>query len=123
MKGQIVPLTKEEMDKLIEQSMDNDFFYTLFIVAKTTGRRLGEFYGVQDKQEIGRRVIGKKKVYDIKGNQIVIPRTISVYKKLEGWNYGLKVKDRLQNSEAILANATPSVLADSTNLVNEYQVV
>jgi len=44
-----VPCTKEEVDKIIEASMDNDFFYMLFMVAKTTGRRLGEYYDVKVK--------------------------------------------------------------------------
>lgn len=44
-----VPCTKEEMDKIIDASMDSDFFYMLFNVAKKTGRRLGEYYEVKVK--------------------------------------------------------------------------
>lgn len=44
-----IPCTKEEMDKLIEASMDDDFFYMLFKVARKTGRRLGEYYDVKVK--------------------------------------------------------------------------
>jgi integrase len=44
-----VPCTREEMDKIIEASMDDDFFYMLFKVARKTGRRLGEYYAVQVK--------------------------------------------------------------------------
>lgn len=43
------PCTKEEMDKLLEVSMENDFCYLLFNVAKKTGRRLGEYYDVKVK--------------------------------------------------------------------------
>ena len=37
-----IPLTREEMQKLIEASMEDDFFYMFFMTAKTTGRRLGD---------------------------------------------------------------------------------
>ena len=47
-----IPCSKEEMDRLIEASSINDFYYTLFVVAKTTGRRLGELYEVQVKDFI-----------------------------------------------------------------------
>ena len=49
MKGYPEPLVKEEMDRIIEASMDDDFFYMLFIVAKKTGKRLGELYDVKVK--------------------------------------------------------------------------
>ena len=39
-----VPCTKEEINSIIEASAENEFYYTLFMVAKTTGRRLGEYY-------------------------------------------------------------------------------
>lgn len=42
-----VPCTKEEIDNLIEAASDNPFYYVLFMVAKTTGRRLGEYYNVR----------------------------------------------------------------------------
>jgi len=48
-KKEVVPCTKEEMDAIIEASMENDFCYTLFMVAKKTGRRLGEYYDVMVK--------------------------------------------------------------------------
>jgi len=48
-KTQIVPCTKEEMDKLLEAAMEDDFVYMLFKVARKTGRRLGEYYDVQVK--------------------------------------------------------------------------
>lgn len=41
------PCSKEEIDALINVASDNDFYYTLFMVAKTTGRRLGEYYNVK----------------------------------------------------------------------------
>lgn len=44
-----VPCTREEMDKILEVAMDDDFFYMLFKVARKTGRRLGEYYAVQVK--------------------------------------------------------------------------
>jgi len=44
-----IPCTKEEMDKIIDSSMNDDFFYMLFKVARKTGRRLGEYYDVKVK--------------------------------------------------------------------------
>lgn len=40
-----IPCTKEEMDNLINETIDDDFFYMFFQVAKKTGRRLGEYWG------------------------------------------------------------------------------
>jgi integrase/recombinase XerD len=48
-KQQIQPCNKEEMDALINASMEDDFFYMLFKVAKKTGRRLGEYFEVRVK--------------------------------------------------------------------------
>lgn len=44
-----VPCTKEEMNKIIEATIDDDFFYMLFKVARKTGRRLGEYFDVKVK--------------------------------------------------------------------------
>jgi len=48
-KTEVIPCTKEEMDKLVEAAIDDDFFYMLFKVARKTGRRLGEYWDVQVK--------------------------------------------------------------------------
>lgn len=48
-KKEPTPCTKEEMNKIINASMDNDFFYMLFKVARKTGRRIGEYYDVKVK--------------------------------------------------------------------------
>jgi hypothetical protein len=66
-KSEIIPLTKEEMDKLMDVSIENDFYYMFFLVAKTTGRRIGELYGNQKKVPVGRKIIGKKVEYDENG--------------------------------------------------------
>ena len=42
-------LNKAEIDSIINASMDDDFCYTLFTLAKYTGRRLGEYYNVRVK--------------------------------------------------------------------------
>ena len=42
-----IACTKDEMNALIDASIDNEFYYMLFTVAKTTGRRLGEYYNVK----------------------------------------------------------------------------
>ncbi len=49
MKTYPVPCTKEEMKRLLDAAMEDDFYYMLFMTAKTTGRRLGEYYKVQVK--------------------------------------------------------------------------
>src|SRR3990167_7478620 len=43
------PCTKEDMDKIIDACIGDDFFYMLFKVARKTGRRLGEYYEVKVK--------------------------------------------------------------------------
>jgi len=48
-KTEIIPCTREEMDRIIEASIEDDFAYMLFKVARKTGRRLGEYYDVQVK--------------------------------------------------------------------------
>jgi integrase/recombinase XerD len=48
-KSHPIPIKKEEMDKILEASMEDDFSYTLFYLAKTTGRRLGEYYDLKVK--------------------------------------------------------------------------
>ncbi len=42
-----IAMTKEEMDALLDATMENDFYYTLFSLARRTGRRLGEYYQVK----------------------------------------------------------------------------
>ncbi len=92
-KEEVIPCTKEEMNRLIESSMDSDFYYLIFNTAKLTGRRLGEFYGVQKQKEIGRKVIGKKIEYK-DGKAIPLDKTRAIYKKIPGqWDGGIKVKD------------------------------
>lgn len=44
-----VPCTKEEINRIIEASIGDDFCYMLFMVARTTGRRLGEYVKVKVK--------------------------------------------------------------------------
>ena len=65
-----VPCSKEEMDAIINASIDDDFFYMLFKVARKTGRRLGEYYEVKVKDlDFERRIMmtqvlkRRKKVY------------------------------------------------------------
>ena len=67
-----IPCTKEEINALIESSMENEFFYMLFKVAKKTGRRLGEYYEVQVKDiDFERKVMMTK----------VLKRRQKVYKE------------------------------------------
>lgn len=48
-KQKVEPCTKEEIDKIIDLSADNDYYQTLFLLAKSTGRRLGEYMKMQVK--------------------------------------------------------------------------
>jgi integrase/recombinase XerD len=47
MKTTPIPCSKEEIEMILKAAEDNDFYYTLFMVAKTTGRRLGEYWNVK----------------------------------------------------------------------------
>lgn len=40
-------LTSEEVDALVEAASNSGYYYTLFNVAKYTGRRLGEIYNIR----------------------------------------------------------------------------
>jgi len=93
------PLTTEEMQRLLNASSKSPFYYMLFNLAKTTGRRLGEFYGVEDKTLNGEKIIGKKKVYTDSGNQIEVNKTLKVYKPTGNFQYGMQVKDFILNDD------------------------
>ena len=87
-------LKKEEKDAILEEArLNNDFDYLLYSVLTTTGRRIGELYGKEEKRQIGVRKTGKKKKALYEGKEIEIERTIPIYKKLGKWKYGVKVKD------------------------------
>jgi len=93
-KTQPIPCSKEEIHKLIESTREEPFYYMLFTVAKLTGRRLGELYGSQMKEEIGRKIIGNKIEFDREGKQVALAKTIGVYKKVPNkWIGGVKVED------------------------------
>jgi len=93
-KTDVIPCTKEEMDSLMDTTIGNDFYYMFFIVAKTTGRRIGELYGNQKKKEIGRKIIGKKIEHDENGKEVALAKTRVIYKKIKGeYEGGVQVKD------------------------------
>lgn len=46
-KKQIEPCTKEEIDAILNQAAAEDYYYLLFYLAKTTGRRLGEYLKIK----------------------------------------------------------------------------
>lgn len=89
----LVPCTKEEMDRLIESSMDNDFYYMLFKVARKTGRRLGEYYGTPEMI-----VIGQEEYIDKDGNKKVRDKK----KKTNKYVGGVKVKDILPERKVMM---------------------
>ena len=93
-KGKTILCSKEEMDKIIEASIEDDFYYMFFNVLKTTGRRLGELWGIQSMQEIGRKIIGKKVEYDEQGKEIALSKTRAVLKRIpKTYRFGVQVKD------------------------------
>jgi len=126
-KQQIIPLSKEEIDKILEVSLENDFYYMIFLTAKTTGRRLGELWGTQKMQEINRKIIGKKIEIDENGNEIALARTRKILKRIpKEYIGGVQVKDidfqngmmkvwvlkrrKLQQDETILPPETVQVI-------------
>lgn len=99
-------LTKEEVDAIISVASNNDYYHTIFQLAKNTGRRLGELYGVEVKKKIGEKIIGKKKVYTEQGNQIEVNKTRGVYKATGQFEYGLKGKDFIEQMDGTLLMKT-----------------
>lgn len=94
MKSDPMPLTREEKDKLLDIANETDEFdYLLYLILITTGRRIGELYGTQEKKEIGRKILDDKRIIYIKGKRELVDRTIPKYKKLNKWKFGVQVKD------------------------------
>jgi len=91
-KGYPIQLTKEEINRILDEARINDFDYMLFLTLKNTGRRIGELYGVEEKEKKGIQVVGKKEVY-IDGKPVIVDKVIPVYKRKGVWKYGVKVKD------------------------------
>ena len=92
-KQQITPITKEEMNRLMEViEKSNEFDFMLFSVLKSTGRRIGELFGIEERIEKGRKIVGKRKVY-IDGKPLEVDKTIPIYKNSGSWIYGVKLKD------------------------------
>lgn len=81
-KTEIIPCTKEEMDAIINVSMEDDFFYMLFKVARKTGRRLGEYYGNFNKKT--KEWEGGVKVKDIDFDRnVMMTRVLKRRRKIE----------------------------------------
>lgn len=97
-KTQIIPCTKEEMDSLVNASIDDAFFYMLFKVARKTGRRLGEYYDVKVKDiDYDRKIMmtkvlkRKKRVY----KEAILDEELIVLIKRYISNNRLKLEDYL----------------------------
>lgn len=95
-KTEIIPCTREEMDSLVNASMDDDFFYMLFKIARKTGRRLGEYYEVKvkdidyDKKIMMTKVL--KRRAKIEKEAILDDELIALIKR-----YVMKEKLKLEN--------------------------
>lgn len=88
-----MPLSKEEKEAILEEArMNNEFDYLLYMVLSTTGRRIGELYGVEETKEIKRKIVGERTI-SIQGKQTIVDKTIPIYKKLGKWRFGVKGKD------------------------------
>lgn len=77
-------LTREEMDKLLEAAMVDPYWYMLFLIAKKTGKRLGELYHVKvkdinyDLKIMITRVLKKRKRVD---KETILPEEVIVHLK------------------------------------------
>lgn len=90
------PCKKEDMDKLIKASEDNQFYNTLFTVAKTTGRRLGEYVEVRVRDidfetNIMKTLVLKRK-HRIEKEAILLPEVARMLKQYIAQNR-LKMDD------------------------------
>jgi hypothetical protein len=93
-KTQVIPCSKEEIDKIIEVSVKDDFYYMVFNVGRYTGRRIGELWGVQEMKEVGRVIVGKKIEYDEQGKEIALSKTKAVMQRIPNkYRFGVKVQD------------------------------
>lgn len=93
--GKVYPmiLVREQIRAILnEAEKKNDFDYMFFLTLATTGRRIGELYGVQKKKLIGKKRVGEKEEF-YQGKKIILDRTISIYKKLPEWRFGVRVRD------------------------------
>lgn len=96
-----LPLTKEQKNKILEVAESkSEFDYMLYLVLSSTGRRIGELYGVQEKIIMGEKPIKDKegkitlrKYYDSKMRAREEARTRKIYKRGKKWRFGVQVKD------------------------------
>lgn len=91
-----VPCTKEEINKMLDAVVVDDFYYTLFYIAKSTGRRLGELVKVRVKdinyenKTMMTQVLKRRK--RVEKEAILDPTAIQLLRKLIGQNK-LKLDD------------------------------
>lgn len=93
-----VPCTKEEMDSIINATIEDDFFYMFFKIARKTGRRLGEYYEVKVKDiDYDRRIMMTKVLkrrQRVEKEAILDDELISLIKRYVA-REGLKLDDYL----------------------------
>lgn len=86
-------LSKEQVNLILDEARaTNDFDYMLFMTLKTTGRRIGEIYGIDEVEKIGRKKVGNKKFFH-NGKWYKIDKTVPIYKKTGKFLFGVKLKD------------------------------
>ena len=86
-----VPCSKEEIDRIIDAAAGDEFYYTLFMVAKTTGRRLGEYYGEPEMKTIGRKPLIKNGEPQLDKNGK--PKMVDIKERTGRYIGGVQVKD------------------------------
>lgn len=86
-------LSKDEVNSIIDEARATDEFdYMLFLTLKTTGRRIGELYGIEEVVEIGRKKVGVKRFFH-NNKWFKVDKTVPIYKRTSKTIYGVKVKD------------------------------
>lgn len=122
------PCTKEEIEAIMNVCQDNDYYYTLFMTAKTTGRRLGEYYNVKvsdinfDKNLMMTEVL--KRRAKIKKEAILLPeialllRQFIVRNKLKSDDYVFRKRSYRQIQCAISTYAKKAKINHNVSFHN-----
>ncbi len=104
-----VPCSKTEIDALIMASAENEYIYTLFMLAKTTGRRISEYYelkvkdfdfenGIVMTQVLKRKRKVEKEAILLPDVSILLQRWIQKNKfKLDDYIFKKRTKRQIQN--------------------------
>lgn len=88
-----LPITAEQKEAILQEAeKEDEFDYVLFLTLATTGKRIGELFGVQIKKKKGQKIVGKNTVY-IQGKPVIIDKVRFLYQKTPEWRGGVLVED------------------------------